>query len=223
MFSKFQRYLLILTIIVAFYIAFRDYRKGCTLTTPVSIISQQDFTAQAKTGDLLLTQSTNNIMTTLQTLTLKTHVAHVSILVKGEDGVMYMFEGSAPRGAQLRSLAGYVHEGVNVLWWRPLQVDDSVRQQLLSTMEEMSGTPYNWNFMKDIPSLLLDSKHVSSGDIGMACGDLTSAVYEKVGLLQPSRHHKLPMHFYDDTKLTWKKNCMSTAIWSVALRTPFEE
>lgn len=181
------------------------------------------FRAGVRDGDLLLTRASNNTMSRLHSYWLGTPIAHVGVAVVERTGSptsrVYMFESGAPRGSQLRDLDGYVAEGADYVWWRPLVgVSDRVRERIRAAIERMSRAAYSWSFLADLPQELMSvappcaldlqagGAAGATSDLGASsCGELVAQVYELAGLLaaprRPSqRRHKrwLPMHFVDD-------------------------
>lgn len=198
------------------------------LVLPSATVSGGDFRSRVRDGDLLLTRASNNWMSRLHSLGLSTPVAHVGIAMVETEGErtsrVYMFESGAPRGSQLRDLDGYMHEGADYVWWRPLRVPDAVRSRIRAAVERLSRSAYSWSFLADLPQELMHVRapfaHETDDDdvaeLGAAsCAELVARVYELAGVMQGrgrGRRHRarwLPMHFLDDRALPWASGGVS--------------
>lgn len=162
------------------------------------------FRTRVRDGDLLLTRASNNWMSRLHSLGLGTPVAHVGIALVETQGDphsrVFMFESGAPRGSQLRDLDGYMHEGADYLWWRPLTVAETVRTRIRAAVERLSRSAYSWSFLADLPQELVNVRapfaHEADDDdvaeLGAAsCAELVARVYELAGILSGSSGDEL--------------------------------
>jgi hypothetical protein len=99
-------------IIVALMLILRVWNNP-KINVPQKSIGKQEFKSLVRNGDLLMTRSSNNMLSRLHSRFLGTPIAHVGIAIVfnelTENAQVYLFEGSAPRGAQLRSLDDYMN------------------------------------------------------------------------------------------------------------------
>ena len=193
--------LIMIMIIVALMLILRVWNNP-KINVPQKSISKQDFKTLVRNGDLLMTRSSNNLLSRLHSRFLGTPIAHVGIAIVfnelSENAKVYLFEGSAPRGAQLRSLDDYMNNGADCLWWSKLNTSDKLRKKITLVCEFFSESSYSWSFISDIPKLLLGLEvNVSENNETMSnsCGDLVAQVYKTAGLLKTSKTNWMPSDF----------------------------
>ena len=113
--------------------------------------------SQMRTGDLIMTMSSNNVVSELQQVWLSTPITHVGIAVVENEGNeltrVFMFESSLPRGAQLRDLEDYARDGVHDVFVQHLNREDFKisRELLLHTIESFANSAYSFRYIADIP------------------------------------------------------------------------
>ena len=189
-------------------------RKRIKFILPKETINYKQFKQEVKNGDLLVTKASNNPLSLIHSIALGTPVAHVGIALVEKEGdessQVFMFESGAPRGAQLRNLDDYMLDGADYLWWRPLHVSDSARQDVVRAMEFYNKVPYSWEFLKDLPKLIFSIEIPGLIDEGKqwsaSCGDLVANVFIRAGLIKSKIKKWLPMNFIDDSEMNWEKN-----------------
>ena len=169
---------------------------------PERFTSYSQFRINVKTGDLLLTRASNNIMSNLHSIFLNSPVSHVGIAVVSSCKDVLIFE-AGPRGAQLRGLLDYMREGADHLWWRPIKEN----HDLLNHIESFSKSAYSLGFLLDLPRELLGIESPGLNEdteiMANSCGDLVAKVYEKAGFLSHSKRRWFPMNFLDDSTMPW--------------------
>lgn len=173
------------------------------LLTPTINVSANKFRQNVKTGDLLLTCSSNNTMSFLHCLFLETPVAHVGLAVCINNR-LFLFESGAPRGTQLRDLNEYMKEGSDYLWWRPLNVSSEQRFRILDTIESTAKFAYCWSFLKHIPREMLGIETVdgTEGGLKKSCADLVANVYMETGIFEKIKRSWFPKHFLQELPST---------------------
>ena len=191
----------IITLAVAamLFWALRFKRKSADIKTPEAI-SKVEFLRNVKTGDLLLTKASNNLMSYLHVRTIRSAVSHVGLAVVDKlTGKVYMFESGAPRGAQLRDLDEYMSEGADFVWWRKLS--DFFREDVMSGIEKYSTSPYSWGFLRHLPREILGiespGQERDKSRISFSCAELVAKIYEDVGALG-HRRSWLPLDFMEE-------------------------
>lgn len=159
--------------------------------------------SQIRTGDLLMTRSSNNFVSDLHCKWLNTPISHVGVAVVQNEGdtltKVFMFESSSGRGAQLRDLEDYVKNGVSDVFIRHLNREDLKisREKVLRVIESLSNAVYSFEFVADIPHKLLgfdrdddarlrdewDDEDEEKADEAYSCADLVYRVYYKLGVV----------------------------------------
>ena len=188
-------------IIVALTLILRVWNNP-KINVPQKSINKNEFKTKVRNGDLLMTRSSNNVLSRLHSRFLGTPIAHVGIAIVfnecSENAQVYMFEGSAPRGAQLRNLDDYMNNGADCLWWSHLNTSEKMRKKIILTCEFYSESSYSWSFLTDIPKMLLGLEVNVSEDnetMSNSCGDLVAQVYRTAGLLKTSKKNWMPSDF----------------------------
>jgi len=185
--------------IMIVYLAIKLYLPNKKIIQPKSSINRDEFMASVKDGDLLATRACNNWMSRIHSFFLKSPVAHVGIALKSSKKV-YLFEASAPRGAQIRDIDDYMKEGAETLWWRPLLIDDKKRSEIIQLVEKYWNHPYSWNFLKHLPKELFGAEApfmIEDDEDSSSCGDLIAKIYKSVGIIQDSTKIWFPKKFLE--------------------------
>lgn len=160
--------------------------------------------SQVRTGDLIMTRASNNLVSDLHCKWLKTPISHVGIAVVESEGSdlarVFMFESSAGRGAQLRDLEDYARNGVNDVFIKHLNREELKisKEVVLKTIESFSRAEYSFKFIADIPHKLMglesdvqSSEGENESDDEMedsySCADLVYNVYKKIGIVRNSK------------------------------------
>lgn len=167
--------------------------------------------SQVRTGDLIMTRASNNLVSDLHCKWLKTPISHVGIAVVESEGSdlarVFMFESSAGRGAQLRDLEDYARNGVSDVFIKHLNREQLKisKETVLKTIESFSKAEYSFKFLADIPHKLmgLDLEGSESEDDEMeesySCADLVYNVYKKIGIvINPKKRRWFPKDFFLD-------------------------
>jgi hypothetical protein len=123
-------------------------------------------------------------MSKIQSFFLKAPITHTAIAIVENEGtdeaVVYLFEMSCPRGAQLRNLENYMRDGAERIWWRPIIASKKIRNNIISEIEKFSSKPYDARFLQNIPKELfgIDAPSISMEDnFGFSCADLIVNIY----------------------------------------------
>ena len=160
--------------------------------------------SQIRTGDLLMTRSSNNFVSDLHCKWLNTPISHVGVAVVENEGDeltrVFIFESSSGRGAQLRDLEDYARNGVSDVFIRHLNRDELKisREKVLRVIEGLSNAVYSFKFVADIPHKLLgfdrdddarvkddeDEEDDDQSDEAYSCADLVYKVYCKLGVVK---------------------------------------
>jgi hypothetical protein len=182
--------------------------------------------SQMRTGDLIMTMSSNNVVSELQQFWLSTPITHVGIAVVENEGNeltrVFMFESSLPRGAQLRDLEDYARDGVHDVFVQHLNREEFKisRESLLHTIESFANSAYSFRYIADIPYKMIglelgndtryDEKEKNISDKSYSCGDLVYQVYDKMNLMQKSTSKRrwFPKDFYTN-KVLFKEGAFS--------------
>lgn len=100
-----------------------------------------------KNGDLFLTQATNNVLSKLHNTYLHAPATHVAIILKSNN-IIYLYEGAAKKGTQIRNLENYLIESkCKYLFWRQMYVSENdLQKQIL----HYANKAYNYNYLKYI-------------------------------------------------------------------------
>jgi|688.fasta_scaffold55765_3 hypothetical protein len=167
--------------------------------------------SQVRTGDLIMTRASNNLVSDLHCKWLKTPISHVGIAVVESEGSdlarVFMFESSAGRGAQLRDLEDYARNGVSDVFIKHLNREQLKisKETVLKIIESFSKAEYSFKFLADIPHKLmgLDLEGSESEDDEMeesySCADLVYNVYKKIGIVINSKKRRwFPKDFFLD-------------------------
>jgi len=189
----------------------RVKRKRVKFLQPKESINHKEFRKNVRSGDILLTRSSNNVLSLIHSIALGTPVAHVGMAVVVNEGdentAVFMFESGAPRGAQLRNLDDYMNDGPDYVWWRRMRGDDETREKIVSNMERLSHVAYSWKFLKELPIILLGIEFpgaIEEGkQISASCADLIANVLINSGVIKSKHKTWLPMHFIDDNQFDW--------------------
>ena len=191
--------------------ALRVKRKRVKFLQPTETINHKEFRKQVRSGDLLVTKASNNILSLVHSFALGTPVAHVGMAIVVSEGdentAVFMFESGAPRGAQLRNLDDYMADGADYLWWRKMSCKEHIRERVISNMEKLSHVAYSWAFLKELPIILLGIEvpgSIQEGkQISASCADLIANVLIQSGVIKAKHKSWLPMHFIDDSQFAW--------------------
>ena len=186
----------VLLVMLTLYVT--SFKVGKTVDPfylPTEKIKYSQFRKHIRTGDLIMTQASNNLMSSLHSQWLRTPVAHVGIAVVDKEGDdmtrVFMFESSSLRGSQLRDLEDYVRDGVENIWIRSINRQKFSRESILSAIEEKALAPYSFKFIKDVPKLIMGfspeendfNGESAFDDDSNSCGELVLKIYEKIGAL----------------------------------------
>lgn len=185
----------------------KAYKKTLDAKTTICL---QEFKEKVKTGDLIGTRASNNWLSLLHSVGLKTPIAHVAIAVVHK-GDVYMFESGAPRGAQLRNVEDYMNEGAECLWWREVYASENKIKKIMFEIERASRYAYSWDFLKrlpmDITGFDAPGFYQEEEDFPSSCGQLIAKVYKNSGIFFRNDRLWMPKHFFQDMKPFLSENC----------------
>lgn len=176
------------------------------------IIEYKNFLSVVNTGDLLLTQATNNALSKYHSYFLNAPATHISILVKSKNEV-YMYEGAANKGTQLRKLDNYLDESkCKYIFWRQTYLEkESLKTELLKYVD----APYDWNYIKYVMYHMSGFMIVyyllnvydkgrefftSKKDISFSCSSLIGRILTNLKVINPTINNSAlyPSSYFDD-------------------------
>jgi hypothetical protein len=163
---------------------------------------------------LLLTQATNNALAKFHSFFLNAPATHISLLVKSNDEV-YMYEGAANKGTQLRKLENYLEESncKYIFWRQTYLVKDTLKTELLKYVD----APYDWNYIKyvlyhmsgfmmiyhifDAYDKIREFLKGGKKDVSFSCSSLIGRIFTDLKIINPNINNSAlypSSYFYDD-------------------------
>jgi hypothetical protein len=186
-----QKIILSILICVVLSWALLKKIKSNKILNPHTVIQRSNFLKHVKSGDLIGTLANNNVLSKIQSFFLKAPITHTAIAIVENEGtdsaVVYLFEMSCPRGAQLRSLENYMRDGAERIWWRPLMTNQKIRNKIVLEIEKYSSKPYDAKFFQNIPKELfgIEAPAISlEHSLGFSCADLIVNIYVNCGIMK---------------------------------------
>jgi hypothetical protein len=186
-----QKIILTLFICIILSWALLKKIKPNKIFNPHTISTRSNFFKNVKNGDLIGTLANNNVMSKIQSFFLKAPITHTAIALVENEGtdraVVYLFEMSCPRGAQLRNLENYMRDGAERIWWRPLKANQEIRNTIVKQIEKFSLMPYDAKFLQNIPKEIfgIEAPAISyENSFGFSCADLIVNIYVNCGIMK---------------------------------------